>query len=82
MVMEMKITQMFETIDDIQGISPSESNEEVVLYEVHTELDLQGFEDTDETGEGTGLKLPYIVTILQKNNKIYQSDGTMSKWIR
>lgn len=59
-----------ETIDDIQGISPSDSNEEVVLYEVHTELDLQGFEDTDETGEGTGLKLPYIVTILQKNNKI------------
>ena len=59
-----------ETIDDIQGISPPESNEEVVLYEVHTELDLQGFEDTDETGEGTGLKLPYIVTILQKNNKI------------
>ena len=40
------------------------------MYEVHTELDLQGFEDTDETGEGTGLKLPYIVTILQKNNKI------------
>ena len=34
-----------------------------VLYEVHCNLDLEGFEDVDESGEETGVKLPYIVTI-------------------
>ena len=59
-----------ETIDEIQGISPSGSNEEVTLYEVHTELDIPGFQDMDQMGEETGLKLPYIVTIIEKNNQV------------
>ena len=63
-------SEVQETIDDVQGISPSETNEDIVLYEVHTNLDLQGFEDMDETGQETGLKLPYIVTIIEKNNKV------------
>ena len=33
------------------------------LYEIHVNLDLEGFEHTDEDGEATGLALPYIVTI-------------------
>tara|TARA_R110000868_G_C10933586_1_gene766544 strand:+ start:1 stop:1524 length:1524 start_codon:yes stop_codon:yes gene_type:complete len=33
------------------------------LYEVHTELDIEGFEDIDQNGEPTGIKLPYIVTL-------------------
>jgi len=33
------------------------------LYEIHVNLDLEGFEHTDENGEATGLALPYIVTI-------------------
>ena len=63
-------SEVQETIDDVQGISPSGSNEEITLYEVHTELDLPGFEDMDQMGEETGLKLPYIVTIIEKNNKV------------
>lgn len=59
-----------ETIDEVQGISPSGTNEEITLYEVHTNLDLPGFEDMDAAGEETGLKLPYIVTIVEKNNKV------------
>jgi hypothetical protein len=59
-----------ETIDGVQGVSPTGSNEEVTLYEVHTNLDLPGFEDMDQVGEETGLKLPYIVTIIEKNNKV------------
>ena len=59
-----------ETIDEIQGISPSGSNEDVTLYEVHTNLDLSGFKDVDANGEETELKLPYIVTIVEKSGKV------------
>jgi hypothetical protein len=33
------------------------------ILEMHVELDLAGFEDTDEFGEPTGIALPYVVTI-------------------
>ena len=59
-----------ETIDDIQGVYPGNSSTEMTIYEVHAELDIPGFEDTDEMGEPTGLKLPYIVTILKDTNKV------------
>ena len=59
-----------ETIDEIQGISPSGSSEDVTLYEVHTNLDLSGFKDVDANGEETELKLPYIVTIVEKSGKV------------
>ena len=32
---------------------------------MHTNLDLEGYEDVDEDGEPTGIKLPYIVTIAE-----------------
>lgn len=34
-----------------------------LLYEMYLDYDLPGFEDVDETGEPTGIGLPYIVTI-------------------
>jgi hypothetical protein len=33
------------------------------LLEMHVELDLEGFEHTDEDGNETGIALPYVVTI-------------------
>ena len=33
------------------------------LLECHVNLDLEGFEETGEDGEPTGIKLPYIVTV-------------------
>ena len=33
------------------------------VLEMHVELDLPGFEDTDKEGEQTGIALPYVVTI-------------------
>ena len=60
-----------ETIKDIEGIhSESSYNEELTLYEIHTDLDLPGFEDQSLTGENTGLKMPYIVTILEKSGEV------------
>jgi hypothetical protein len=33
------------------------------ILEIHVDLDLPGFEDTDKDGEPTGIALPYVVTI-------------------
>ena len=49
--------------DEIQGLRPGYSDELYTIYEVHVDLDLEGFEDVDEMGEPTGIRLPYIVTM-------------------
>ena len=59
-----------ESIDDIQGVHPSGPSEELTLYEVHTSLDIEGFEDMGEDGEPTGLKLPYIVTVIADSGDV------------
>ena len=60
-----------EAIDEIQGISPSyKENRNRTVYEVHTVLDIEGFEDIDQGGVPTGLKLPYIVTIEEDSEQV------------
>jgi len=60
-----------EAIDEIQGISPSyKENRNRTVYEVHTVLDIEGYEDRDDKGNTTGLKLPYIVTIEESSEKV------------
>ena len=60
-----------EEIDEIEGQSPSYSeNRDRTVYEVHTILDLPGYEDVDDEGEETGLKLPYIVTIDEQSQQV------------
>ena len=63
--------EISEAIDDIQGISPSyKENRNRTVYEVHTVLDIEGFEDLDQQNMPTGLKLPYIVTIEEDSQKV------------
>jgi len=58
-------------LEKLEGISPSYDTGEVCnLYEVHCNLDLEGFEDVDEDGEPTEVKLPYIVTIDSNSENI------------
>jgi len=60
-----------EEIDEIEGQSPSYSeNRDRIVYEVHTILDLPGYEDFDAEGNETGLKLPYIVTIDEQSQQV------------
>ena len=60
-----------EEIDKIQGMEPEYSNDEQrKLYEIHTVEDIEGFEDLDENGEPTGLKLPYIITIDESSQTV------------
>ena len=65
------LSDVQEAIDDIQGISPTyKENRNRTVYEVHTVLDIEGYEDLDATGNPTGLKLPYIVTIEENSGVI------------
>ena len=58
-------------IDEIEGMSPSYAEDrDHTVYEVHTILDLAGFEDMDKDGNPTGLKLPYIVTIDESSQTV------------
>ena len=59
-----------EEIDSIQGVRPSGPSDEMTIYEVHTDLDIEGFEDMGPDGEPSGLKLPYIVTICSDTGDI------------
>jgi hypothetical protein len=40
------------------------------LLEMHVDLDLPGYEDKDDTGEHTGIALPYVVTLEKGSNTI------------
>jgi hypothetical protein len=58
------------TTNELQGIRPSYNDDVHTLLEIHTDLDLEGFEDLDEMGEPTGIKLPYIVTIDEASGEV------------
>jgi len=65
-----EMSEVQETINEIQGVHPSNSSVELTLYEVHTDLDLKGFEDMGNDGAPSGLKLPYIVTIVEDTGEV------------
>ncbi len=56
--------------DDIEGRSPSGTDEQFTLYECHCFLDLEDYPDVDAAGEETGIKLPYIVTVCLDTNEV------------
>ena len=55
---------------ELEGIRPNTSEDVHTVLEMHVNLDIEGFEDMGQDGEPTGIKLPYIVTILETNNSI------------
>ena len=55
---------------ELEGIRPNTSEDIHTVLEMHVNLDIEGFEDMGQDGEPTGIKLPYIVTILETNNSI------------
>ena len=55
---------------ELEGIAKDGQEDQYTLYEIHTNLDLDGYEDLGEDGEPTGIKLPYVITIAEANNKI------------
>jgi hypothetical protein len=59
-----------EEINRIDGMTPSQSDYDCTLLEVHCDLDLEGYEEMGKDGEPTGIKVPYIVTISEDNGQI------------
>jgi len=49
----------------LEGVKKTVSQEQsdYTILEFHTSLDLEGFEDVDEEGNQTGIKIPYVVTM-------------------
>jgi len=73
--------------DLIKGQSPTNIDYDVTLLEFHVDLDLPGFEDRDEGGEDTGIRLPYVVTVVEDSGKVlairrnYREDDPMRRKI-
>src|SRR5210317_1600329 len=48
---------------ELEGVTKTKDEDVFTLLECHVDLDLEGFEDMNqETGEPSGIKIPYIVT--------------------
>ena len=57
--------------NELEGVSTTNKDEVFTLLECHVELDLDGFQDMNEqTGEATGIKLPYIVTVEEGKQQV------------
>src|SRR5210317_797933 len=56
---------------ELEGMSKTANDDVFTLLECHVDLDIEGFEDTDqETGEPSGIKIPYIVTVEESSGQI------------
>jgi len=77
-----------EEMDRIEGVSPANVDYDCTLLECHVDLDLEGYEDLDEDGDPTGIKVPYIVTISVDNGQVlsirrnYREDDELRKKIQ
>ena len=75
-------------INRIDGMTPSQIDYDCTLLECHVDLDIEGYEETDDDGEPTGIKVPYVVTISQDNGQIlsirrnYREDDDMKRKIQ
>ena len=65
-----KESEIQEKKNNLEGTATTNRDEIYTLLECHVALDLDGFEEMDEEGEPTGIKLPYIVTIEEGSNEV------------
>jgi len=66
-----KETEIQKKERELEGISKTNYDDIFTLLEFHVNLDLDGFEDVDlQSGDPTGIKLPYIVTVEENSREI------------
>ena len=70
-------TQIQDAVDKVTGVQPTDDVEEIFLLEMQVDLDIPGFEDKDEDGEVTKIRLPYVVTMLEDSLKVV---GVRRNW--
>jgi hypothetical protein len=75
-------------INYIDGVQPSNIDYDCTVLECHVDLDLKGYEEKDDKGEPTGIKVPYVVSISEDNGQIlsirrnYGEDDSKKKKIQ
>jgi len=63
---------------ELEGTKKSKEEDIYTILECHVDLDLEGFEDADpQTGEPSGIKIPYIVTLEEGSREIFLLKETM-----
>ena len=56
---------------ELEGTKKSKEEDIYTILECHVDLDLEGFEDANpQTGEPSGIKIPYIVTLEEGSREI------------
>jgi len=66
---DYELDDVEQKIAENMGFSATNDDRYKIL-EFHVELDLKGFEDTDEDGDETGIALPYVVTIEKSSQEV------------
>ena len=85
---QREITGVGGEINRIDGLEPSQIDYDCTILECHVDLDLEGYEEVDEDGDTTGIKIPYIVTISMDNGQVlsirrnYREDDPKKKKIQ
>jgi hypothetical protein len=84
----LKSDELKEKERQLEGIRVEKQDDIYTLLECHVNLDLEGFEDKDpQTGEPTGIKLPYVVTIEESSGEVlsikrnYKTDDPLKQKI-
>ena len=67
---EDKETDVEKKERELEGVTKTKNEDVFTLLECHIDLDLEGFEQLDENGEPTGIKVPYIVTLEESSREI------------
>lgn len=70
---EARNSEFEETVDEQTGVDRKVNrgdSDDIILIEQQRWLSIEGFEDTDELGEPTGVDLPYVVTIEKDSTKV------------
>ena len=66
-----KETEVEKKERELEGVTRTTNEDVYTLLECHIDLDLEGFEDMNqETGEPTGIKVPFIVTLEENSREV------------
>lgn len=85
---QKELSELEGEMDRIEGLEPNQIDYDCTILECHVDLDLEGYEDLDEDGEPTGIRVPYIVTISEDNGQIlsirrnYREEDELKKKIQ
>ena len=68
---EVEADSVRQKVNELEGLSKNYSDDVLTVLEMHADMDIDGFEDINpETGEPSGIKLPYIITIDDNSGQV------------